>query len=64
MLVLTRNEGQSVQLDNNILITVNEVSGGQVKIGISAPKEVNIVRSELLDDKKLIDVAYLLKPKR
>ena len=64
MLVLTRNEGQSIQLDNNILITVSEVSGSQVKIGISAPKEVNIVRSELLDDKELIDVASLLKPKR
>jgi carbon storage regulator len=45
MLVLTRKEGEKIFIGENIVITV--VRGSGVKIGIDAPKEVSIVRSEL-----------------
>ena len=40
MLALTRKKGESLVINNNIEITVLEIRGDQVKIGISAPKEV------------------------
>ena len=40
MLALTRKKGESLMINNNTEITVLEVRGDQVKIGISAPKEV------------------------
>ena len=42
MLALTRKKGESLVINNNIEITVLEIRGDQVKIGISAPKEVPI----------------------
>ena len=42
MLALTRKKGESLVVNNNIEITVLEIRGDQVKIGISAPKEVQI----------------------
>ncbi len=47
MLVLTRKKGESVIVQDNIEITILEVEGDAVKIGISAPKEVDIYRKEL-----------------
>ena len=47
MLALTRKKGESLVLNNNIEITVLEIRGDQVKIGISAPKEVPIYRKEV-----------------
>ena len=44
MLALTRKKGESLVVNNNIEITVLEIRGDQVKIGISAPKEVPIYR--------------------
>lgn len=49
MLILTRNPGQSIQVGDDISLTVTCVSGNQVRIGINAPISVNIVRSELVD---------------
>ena len=46
MLALTRKTGDAIMINNNIEITVLEVRGDQVKIGISAPKEVSIYRKE------------------
>ncbi len=48
MLVLSRKKGQAVVIHDSIEITVLEVDGDTVKLGISAPKEVPIVRKELL----------------
>ena len=42
MLALTRKKGESLVINNNIEITVLEIRGDQVKIGISAPKEVPV----------------------
>lgn len=47
MLTLTRKKDESLIINNNIEITVLEVRGDQVKIGISAPKEVPIYRKEV-----------------
>lgn len=47
MLALTRKKGESLVIDNNIEVTVLEVRGDQVKIGIKAPKNVQIYRKEL-----------------
>ena len=47
MLALTRKTGDAIMINNNIEITVLEVRGDQVKIVISAPKEVSIYRKEV-----------------
>ena len=47
MLALTRKKNEAIVINNNIEITVLEVKGEQVKIGISAPKEVPIYRKEV-----------------
>lgn len=47
MLVVTRKPGESILVSDNIEISVLEISKDKVKIGINAPKEVKIVRSEL-----------------
>jgi len=47
MLALTRKKGEALVLNNDIEITILEIKGDQVKIGIQAPKEVTIYRKEL-----------------
>ena len=47
MLALTRKKGESLVVNNNIEITVLEIRGDQIKIGISAPKNVPVYRKEL-----------------
>lgn len=47
MLALTRKKGEALVLNNNIEVTVLEIRGDQVKIGVSAPKEVPIYRKEV-----------------
>ena len=47
MLALSRRKGEALVINNNIEVTVLEVKGDQVKIGISAPKEVPIYRKEV-----------------
>lgn len=48
MLVLSRKEGESVMIGENISITILSIDpGGQVNIGISAPRDVLVLRSEL-----------------
>lgn len=49
MLILTRKQGESFLLNDNIEITVSEISGDRVRIAISAPKDVKILRKELKD---------------
>lgn len=49
MLVLSRRTGESIQIDENIFVTVSEVKGGRVRLSIEAPRSVRIVRKEILD---------------
>ena len=48
MLVLTRRTSQSVMIGDDIVITVLEVKGDQIRLGITAPREVQVYREELL----------------
>lgn len=47
MLALSRKKGEAIVINNNIEISILEVKGDQVKLGISAPKEVPIYRKEV-----------------
>lgn len=47
MLALTRKKGESLVISNNIEVTVLEIRGDQVKIGITAPREVPVYRKEV-----------------
>ena len=47
MLALTRKKGEALMVNNNVEITILEVRGDQVKIGIEAPKDVPIYRKEV-----------------
>jgi len=52
MLVITRKKGESILLGDNIEITIVNLDDGNVKIAINAPKEVIILRKELLTEIK------------
>ena len=47
MLALSRKKNEALIINNNVEITILEIKGEQVKIGISAPKEVPIYRKEV-----------------
>ena len=47
MLAVTRKKGESIVINNNIEISVLEIRGDQIKIGVSAPKDVPIYRKEV-----------------
>lgn len=47
MLALSRKKSEALIINNNIEITVLEIKGEQVKLGISAPKEVPVYRKEV-----------------
>lgn len=47
MLALSRKVGETIVIGNDIEVTILEIKGEQVKIGISAPKSVSIYRKEI-----------------
>jgi carbon storage regulator len=47
MLVLTRRPGQAIYVGDDIVITIVEVKGNQVRVGIAAPPERKIFREEI-----------------
>ena len=49
MLVLSRKKNESIVVDDSIIITVVEIRGDKVRLGIEAPREVPIHRSEVRD---------------
>lgn len=53
MLVISRKTGEGVVIDGEIKITVLEVTKDRVRLGVDAPKDIKIVRSELFDTEKL-----------
>ena len=52
MLVLTRSKGESVKIDGGISVYVLEVDRNKVRLGIDAPDDVIILRSELVGKPK------------
>jgi len=47
MLALSRKKGESIILNNDIELTILEVKGDQVKVGVNAPKSVPVYRKEV-----------------
>jgi len=47
MLALSRKKGEAIIINNNVEVTILEVKGDQVKIGITAPREVPVYRKEV-----------------
>ncbi len=47
MLILTRKKGEKIILDGEIEITIAEIKGREVKVGIKAPKGVTVLREEV-----------------
>lgn len=61
MLVLTRNEVETLMIGDDIKLQIVGVKGNQVRIGIAAPKDVQVYREEIYEkiqkEKKAVDVA-------
>ena len=49
MLILTRKLGERITIGDNITITLLEIAGSQVKLGIEAPKGISIHRQEIYE---------------
>lgn len=49
MLILTRKEGESLRLGDDITVTVVSVKGGNVRIGIDAPRDLAVHREEIYE---------------
>jgi carbon storage regulator len=53
MLILTRKENEAFLIGGDIRVVVAKVQVGQVKLGIEAPKDVKVVREELIETEHL-----------
>ena len=49
MLILSRKLGEQIVIADNTVVTVLEISGGKVRLGIEAPREVSVHRREIHD---------------
>jgi len=49
MLILTRKLGERINIGDDIIVTLVEVKGSQVKLGIDAPKSISIHRHEIYE---------------
>ena len=49
MLVLSRRENESITIGKGITVKVVEIRGNQVRLAVEAPKEVRVLRTELID---------------
>lgn len=49
MLILTRRVGESVMIDKDVVVTVLGIRGNQIRIGIEAPKDVEVHREEIFN---------------
>ena len=50
MLIITRKKGESLMIGNDIEIIVSKIDDGSVKIGIKAPRDIEILRKELYEE--------------
>jgi len=48
MLVLDRKLGETIHIGDNVVVTITEIKRGKVRVGITAPSEIEIMRGELL----------------
>ena len=49
MLILTRRVGETVMIGDNVSVSIVGLKGGQIRIGISAPKDVTVHRKEIYE---------------
>lgn len=76
MLVLTRRPGEKIKIGNNIVVSILEIEGGYIKLGVEAPKDISILRMEVFekiqkeniesaskDIRDIADAAALIKKK-
>jgi carbon storage regulator len=49
MLILTRKKNETLRIGDDILVTIVDVQGDQVRLGITAPRDVSILRQELYE---------------
>jgi len=64
MLVLTRNEKQAIVIDGRIKVTVVEIRGHRIRLGIEAPRDVTVWREEVVASATKGGTARGLKPRR
>ncbi len=50
MLVLSRKVNEKIVIDGGIVITVVKIEGGQVRLGVEAPKQIKVFREEILEN--------------
>lgn len=50
MLILTRKPGESIVIGNNVTVTIVEVRGDQVRVGVEAPRSVQVHREEVFQE--------------
>ena len=60
MLVLSRREGESIRIGDDIELVVTSIQGNRVKLGVRAPRHIPVHRKELLD--QLDEAAELRSP--
>ncbi len=49
MLILTRKRDEQIVIDGNIIITILEIQGNKVRVGIEAPSDISVNRKEIHD---------------
>ena len=64
MLILTRKIGESINIGNDIKVTVVSIEGGQARLGIEAPKDVIVHREEIYqriieENKKAVEASSI-----
>ena len=64
MLVLTRRPGESIIVGQDIVVTVIEIKGGQVRIGIDAPREVQVHREEVYEQVRQENLSAVASARR
>ena len=57
MLILSRKKGEEIKISSDITLTILSVSENQIKVGIDAPKDVEILRGELYNKVKELTIA-------
>ncbi|OOP75157.1 carbon storage regulator CsrA [Clostridium beijerinckii] len=50
MLIITRKKGESLMIGDDIEIVISKIDDGSVKIGINAPKSIQILRKEIYEE--------------